>query len=309
MQRATEQEAYDRALTQEQLAYQQYLNDVNLRQQTEQETFDRLAQLENFNYGMYQDELQRQLNAEQTAWERQAYLDEVNYARQQDALDRQTAAAQTQWERDIYGQQMAADQQAQNANLLLSLMESYGYTPTAQELAAAGLSQGMANAVGNAYQNQLAMQWANINNKASSGTGTGNVPQATDYLNVLQSAGVKDAGTAAFMLVNAGMKVSDAETLAAYYMDILDAQGPTGSPNAPQINLEEELAKTYDGMNGKTLDQYTAAAANRRQVEALASQARSNGISNQEIQGMIRDMYRQGALNAEDLVYLLGVYS
>lgn len=96
---------------------------------------DYIPQLYEAAYGRYMDEQNMNIAAEERA-----------YQRQQDALDRQIAAEQTAWERQAYQNELAADQQNQGLDLLLSMM-GIGYQPTSEELSRYGLNQGMADAI------------------------------------------------------------------------------------------------------------------------------------------------------------------
>lgn len=161
---------------------------------------------------------------EQQAYDRDLTERQMAIDAEQRQYERKMAAEQMQYERMMAQQRLAADQQAQNANLLLSLMESYGYMPSEEELAAAGLSQGMADAMYAGYQNQLAMQWA----KANKTTGGKPVtPSITDAIyQQMADAGLTEGEAYAHLRGTYGLDDDEAVPYIDYYREFLESQEP-----------------------------------------------------------------------------------
>ena len=115
--------------------------------------------------------------------------DETAYRRQQDALDRQLAADQTAWERQAYQNELAADQQSQGMELLLSMM-GIGYRPTSEELSRYGLNQGMADATYGDYLRGITPKTSS----GGSGDGDdGNLLTSSAFLNLVKNGYVPTA--------------------------------------------------------------------------------------------------------------------
>ena len=161
---------------------------------------------------------------EQQAYDRDLTERQMAIDAEQRQYERQMAAEQQQYERMMAQQQMAADQQAQNASLLLSLMESYGYMPSAEELAAAGLSQGMADAMNAGYQNQLALEWAKANKTTG---GKAETPTITDAIyQQMADAGLSEGEAYAHLRGTYGLDDDEAVPYIDYYREFLEGMVP-----------------------------------------------------------------------------------
>lgn len=90
---------------------------------------DKIPELYDAAYNRWLTEYNLQQQQEQQAYERQLQQEQLAYERQQDALSQQTANEKTAYSR------------------LMDLMENYGYTPTEEELSAAGLTSAQMEAI------------------------------------------------------------------------------------------------------------------------------------------------------------------
>lgn len=219
---------------------------------------------------------------------------------EQQQYERQMAAEQMQYERMMAQQQLAADQQAQNASLLLSLMESYGYMPSAEELAAAGLSQGMADAMNAGYQNQLALEWAKTNKTTGGKAATENL----DYISYLNEYGAKDYNTAFLALLSQGVDEDKANDAASAYISLLESQAPVVENAASVFETDRNFAELQD----KTVNEYAMAAENWTEVAQIAKLMQQEGATKAQILEMLREALSTGALNENDFTMLYGMY-
>lgn len=97
---------------------------------------DKLPELYDSAYNRWLTEYNLQQAAEQQAYEREQAAEQQEYERAQAAQQQQQAAQQTNYSR------------------LMDLMENYGYTPTEDELASAGLTGAQASAILAPYMQQ-----------------------------------------------------------------------------------------------------------------------------------------------------------
>ena len=122
---------------------------------------DKIPELYDAAYNRWLTEYNLQQQQEQQAYERQLQQEQLAYERQQDALSQQTANEKTAYSR------------------LMDLMENYGYTPTEEELAAAGLTSAQMEAILAPYMQSSGTGAAQGYSYRSAGQGTGQ-PMQTD---------------------------------------------------------------------------------------------------------------------------------
>lgn len=236
---------------------------------------------------------------EQQAYDRDLTERQMAIDAEQRQYERQMAAEQQQYERMMAQQQLAADQQAQNASLLLSLMESYGYVPSDEELAAAGLGRGMADAMNAGYQNQLALEWAKLNKNTGGKPATENL----DYISYLNEYGAKDYNTAFLALLSQGVDEDKASDAANAYISLLEGQGPV----ANQASVFE-TDRNFSELQNKTVNEYAMAAENWAEVAQIAKLMQQEGATKAQILEMLREALSTGALNENDFTMLYGMY-
>lgn len=122
---------------------------------------DKIPELYDAAYNRWLTEYNLQQQQEQQAYERQLQQEQLAYERQQDALSQQTANEKTAYSR------------------LMDLMENYGYTPTEEELSAAGLTSAQMEAILAPYMQSSGTGAAQGYGYRSAGQGTGQ-PMQTD---------------------------------------------------------------------------------------------------------------------------------
>lgn len=122
---------------------------------------DKIPELYDAAYNRWLTEYNLQQQQEQQAYERQLQQEQLAYERQQDALSQQTANEKTAYSR------------------LMDLMENYGYTPTEEELSAAGLTSAQMEAILAPYMQSSGTGAAQGYSYRSAGQGTGQ-PIQTD---------------------------------------------------------------------------------------------------------------------------------
>lgn len=160
---------------------------------------DKIPELYDAAYNRWLTEYNLQQQQEQQAYERQLQQEQLAYERQQDAMNQQAANEKTAYSR------------------LMDLMENYGYTPTEEELAAAGLTSAQMEAILAPYMQQ------------SGGTGTA---QGYSY----RSAG---QGTA--------QQTQNAEAAAPEASDTVYIDGYGNVPWATAERMERDGAVTIIG--------------------------------------------------------------
>lgn len=117
-------------------AYNRWLTEYNLQREAEQEAYD------------------RQMEQEQLAYERQLQQDQLDYERRQNTMSQQSENQKTAYSR------------------LMDLMENYGYRPTEEELAAAGLTSAQMEAILAPYMQSSGTGTARGYSYQSAGQGT-----------------------------------------------------------------------------------------------------------------------------------------
>lgn len=120
-------DAYNQAMEQQKFAYQQQLDAYNQRWQRENRDYERQWNQENRDY--------------ERAWQQQA----------QD-YQRQWNEDQRSYERQLTADTMSYDRQQANYKNLYSAIAQSGYSPSDEELAAAGMSRAAANAIADEYR-------------------------------------------------------------------------------------------------------------------------------------------------------------
>lgn len=132
-----------------QLAYDRYNQEGNQMRQN----LSMLNQAEDSDYGRYQDKYNQWYNE-------RAYADN---------------RSDTQWERDYQYQKDQMSIQDNNYSRLASLIGSYGYNPTDDELKAAGMSRSVSDTMRNAYLAAKAPRSGGGGGGSSRSTGTGSI--------------------------------------------------------------------------------------------------------------------------------------
>lgn len=117
---------------------------------------DKIPELYDAAYNRWLTEYNLQQQQEQQAYERQLQQEQLAYERQQDALSQQTANEKTAYSR------------------LMDLMENYGYAPTEEELAAAGLTSAQMEAILSGVQGNTSGGGSSGRRYSSGGSGSGN---------------------------------------------------------------------------------------------------------------------------------------
>lgn len=153
-----------------QQAYQQYLDRLN----------DAMPELYGQAWSRYNQEGQNLLQGAQLA--QQAYQQEVSdWWNQQNFLAQQAQNEQAQyWNQqnwDFSQQQYSDSQQQQARENLITAISNTGYTPTSEELAAAGMSQSEANFWRQYYQQQAVKA---ASGGSGGGSGRGNYRRSDD---------------------------------------------------------------------------------------------------------------------------------
>ena len=172
-QQAEEETAYQRE--QDALKWQQAQEEAAY--QREQDALKWQQAQEETAYQRQQDELKWQLQEEETAYQRQQ--DELKW--QQEAYQREQAEDAAEYERMV-----------DNYNRLYKLL-SYGYDPTDQELAAAGMSRSQADALLDAYYAQKTQSTKSTGSNAGSKVNNGNCTEG-EIKAMQRQLGVTDDG-------------------------------------------------------------------------------------------------------------------
>lgn len=123
---------------------------------------DKIPELYDAAYNRWLTEYNLQQQQEQQAYERQLQQEQLAYERQQDAMNQQAANEKTAYSR------------------LMDLMENYGYTPTEEELAAAGLTGAQMEAILAPYMKSSGTGTAQGYSYRSAGQGTGQQMQTDE---------------------------------------------------------------------------------------------------------------------------------
>lgn len=206
--------------------------------------YSMLGELAADEYGKYRDALSDQ-----------RYEDETAYNRGRDAISDQRYADETAWERQRYEDERNYERQQQQYSRLVYMITGAGYVPNAQELSAAGMSQGEANA--------LYGQWVSDNIKPDSTGGySGGGGGYSGGTGGLSSYGYDTHG------------MSDAQIRAMQQAAGIAVDGIWGP------NTEAAYQAMYGGGNAvynDFIDQLEATS-NRSQRRTLIQIAQSNGI-------------------------------
>ena len=162
--------AYQREKAEEETAYQREQDALKWQQAQEEAAYQR-----------QQDELKWQLQEEETA-----------YQREQDALKWQQAEAEEAYRREQAEDAAEYERMVDNYNRLYKLL-SYGYDPTDQELAAAGMSRSQADALLDAYYAQKTQSTKSTGSNAGSKVNNGNCTEG-EIKAMQRQLGVTDDG-------------------------------------------------------------------------------------------------------------------
>ena len=176
-----------------QLAYDRYNQEGNQMRQD----LSMLNQAEDSDYGRYQDKYNQWYNE-------RAYADN---------------RSDTQWERDYQYQKDQMSIQDNNYSRLASLIGSYGYNPTDDELKAAGMSRSVSDTMRNAYLAAKAPRSGGGGGRSSGATGTGSIE-----FDAYQALGSGMASIDVLHgLIDAGASASEARTAVEKAKKMLNA--------------------------------------------------------------------------------------
>ena len=249
-----------------------WLTSVQLGREQEQLEYDRQWAEEERDYNRQQDaynkqwaEEERDYNRQQDAYNKQWAEEERDYNRQQDAYNKQWAEEEREYDRqndqldrEWAENESAYDRQNDQYDRLVSLITSTGYTPTTEELTAAGMSEAQAKSYLDYYKQQNSGGSSGSSGSGSSSSGGSSSNKTTSKTPTKESE--KTTSTpAAFTGASKNQAIAYLEKYGAPTDDIMDQQ----MWEQQKIQYQNSGTGSYEVKNYSTYNEYLNAVVNR----------------------------------------------